>query len=147
MSTPAPARSPLPVAIFAVKQEPGSLMAVLDSANVFTLVSLQVERDVEKQKCKFQGSCEIMKNGKYEGCVMANGKLLFFVGNSDIDCANGDFSDFDPIRQIVTYCIRTKTVVKTAETNVKKALGVMAVPYLPPSFTTGSCRLDISEDI
>ncbi|KAK3794556.1 hypothetical protein RRG08_003706 [Elysia crispata] len=38
-STPAPARSSLPVAIFAVKQEPGSLMAVLDSANVFTLPS------------------------------------------------------------------------------------------------------------
>ena len=146
MTPSLPARVSAPVAIFAVAEEPGLLMAVMDGPNLFTFVTLHEGKGLASEECK-QDFCEIKKSGKYEGSVLANGKVFILVGNDDVEDADTwGPGDFDPVRKLVTYCTRTKTVVRSVETNVKKALAMMAVPYLPSTYTTGSFRSEAMVD-
>ncbi|RUS85225.1 hypothetical protein EGW08_006986, partial [Elysia chlorotica] len=141
LPVPVPAGSPRPVGIHALNQEPGSLVAVLDGDSSFTILNLKVDRDSVEKKCTLQGTWEVVTDRKFAGSAVVNDKLILFVGLNDVDCV---FPIYEPIRRIITCCIKTQTVVKTTETNVVKALNIVTAPHIPSSFHTGSCRLESS---
>lgn len=140
LTTSGPVATSPPVAMLSLHQKPGSLLIIMDDPDVFIIQSLLFKTGRGKQECNVEDKREVPKRGKFEGSVVANGKLFIFEGNNFDSDVPQEFVDYDPIKEIVIYCTKTKTVLKNLDTNVKKALAFMAVPYLPSSFTTGSFR-------
>ncbi|GFN81352.1 kelch-like 35 [Plakobranchus ocellatus] len=141
---------PLPVAIFAMRDQPGSLLIVLKDLHEITVVTLQLQ-DLDstvKSLASLSDRFTLKEEGNYEGSAVVNEKLLLLIGHEDLE-ENGlsDRGQYSAVCQIKTCCWKSKTVTATHKTNVKKALAVLTLPCLPSTFITKSFKSETLEDL